>query len=166
MRNLKDTIKRIFLFYALLLFATLLTINVKAGDDIHVIPEPVSVTRTSGYFILPKHFAIEIKGNLPIVRNIAEDFSKKVSIVTGFIIDVENTKVNSPAIRLLLNESPDKDLGAEGYTLSVSSQGVLIHANQPAGLFYGLKTLLQLLPPEIESKTEVKHISWQIPALT
>ena len=39
----------------------------------------------------------------------------------------------------------------------------MISANQPAGLFYGVQTLLQLLPKEIESKTVAKA-SWTIPA--
>ena len=57
-------------------------------------------------------------------------------------------------------------MGDEGYEMSVSSKGIWIHANKPAGLFYGLKTLLQLLPPQIENKTFQKGIIWAIPAVT
>ncbi|MGL5619936.1 MAG: family 20 glycosylhydrolase, partial [Tannerellaceae bacterium] len=34
------------------------------------------------------------------------------------------------------------------------------------GLFYGMQTLLQLLPAEIESATAVKGIAWSLPAVT
>jgi len=44
-----------------------------------------------------------------------------------------------------------------------TSGGVIISANQPAGLFYGMQTLLQLLPKEIESKT-VSKANWSIAA--
>ena len=47
----------------------------------------------------------------------------------------------------------------------MTSSNVIIKANQPAGLFYGVQTLLQLLPKEIESKTLVKDVHWMIPSV-
>ncbi|MHA4810038.1 beta-N-acetylhexosaminidase [Flavitalea flava] len=40
----------------------------------------------------------------------------------------------------------DSILGNEGYRLGINVHGVRIEANEPAGLFYGRQTLLQLLP--------------------
>ena len=67
------------------------------------------------------------------------------------------------AIRFELNKIHDKELGDEGYRLSVKSTGIVITANKPAGLFYGAQTLWQLLPQEIESKTKVNGVNWQVP---
>jgi len=77
-------------------------------------------------------------------------------------------KAANPAatIRLLLNKTAEPTLGGEGYHLSVTPKGVVINANQPAGLFYGIQTFLQLLPKEIESHQLVKKASWQIPCTT
>jgi hexosaminidase len=55
-------------------------------------------------------------------------------------------------------------IGKEGYTLVSTANGVVITANAPAGLFYGMETLLQLLPKEIESKTAV-NVPWTIPSV-
>ena len=41
-------------------------------------------------------------------------------------------------------------LGDEGYELTIDATGVRIVAHQPAGLFYGVQTLRQLLPWSIE----------------
>jgi hexosaminidase len=42
------------------------------------------------------------------------------------------------------------DLGAEGYELTASHTAVRIVAAQPAGLFYGVQTMRQLLPVAVE----------------
>lgn len=63
----------------------------------------------------------------------------------------------------MLNKSFDSPIGKEGYRLHVDKKGVQISANNPVGLFYGIQTLSQLLPKEIESKTFVGGVSWKIP---
>jgi hexosaminidase len=63
----------------------------------------------------------------------------------------------------VLNKSFDSSLGKEGYRLQVNKNGVQISANNPVGLFYGMQTLGQLLPKEIESKTFISGVSWKIP---
>jgi hexosaminidase len=52
-----------------------------------------------------------------------------------------------PRIALALLDRPAPELGTEGYCLDIDVHGVRIAANQPAGCFYGVQTLLQLLPP-------------------
>jgi hexosaminidase len=55
-------------------------------------------------------------------------------------------------------------LGREGYTLDIASAGVQIRAAQPVGLFYGLQTLRQLLPPNIAG--EKQNHSLTLPCLS
>ena len=55
------------------------------------------------------------------------------------------------AIRLVLNPNDD-DRGNEGYKLEVRADGVRIVAREPAGLFYGVQTLRQMLPAAIEHR--------------
>jgi hexosaminidase len=52
----------------------------------------------------------------------------------------------------------------EGYELDVSTRGVRIRAATPAGLFYGVRTLIALLPPEIEGRV-TRQIPWEAPAV-
>ena len=59
----------------------------------------------------------------------------------------------------------DPNLGPEGYELTVATNGVEIRAPTEAGLFYGVQTLLQLLPPKIFSTNLVTNANWQVPCV-
>ena len=58
----------------------------------------------------------------------------------------------------------DASLPAEGYALSVSEKGVVFRASTPAGAFYAIQTLRQLLPPAIFHAAPVRA-DWAIPAV-
>jgi hexosaminidase len=53
----------------------------------------------------------------------------------------------------------------EGYRLVVSEDQIVITAQQPQGLFYGVETLRQLLPAELESKTAPPSDLWSVPVV-
>ena len=53
------------------------------------------------------------------------------------------------------------DSSEEGYELTITAISVTLQAYQPAGLFHGLQTLRQLLPPAIDRST-VQPGPWQI----
>lgn len=56
-------------------------------------------------------------------------------------------------------------LGEEGYLLVCTAAGLRITAATPAGLFYGGRTLLQLLPPEVFAAKPVGEVAWIVPAV-
>lgn len=143
----------------LLFFTTVLFAN----NDISIIPEPVKMTKGSGQYSLPSNFRIELNSDLPEIKFIATDLGNKIAIATGYKFDVEEKALSANNIRLYLNKIHNKEIGDEGYTLKVDAQGVLIEANKSAGLYYGTKTLLQLLPKDIESNTLVNRESWTMP---
>ena len=78
---------------------------------------------------------------------------KKVDAVSG----IENDLI----LRILKDK---KDIQPEGYKLKVKSGNISIVAGDPAGLFYGVQTLMQLLPASFLSNKskEVKLSGWII----
>jgi hexosaminidase len=73
-------------------------------------------------------------------------------------------KSEDNAINLELDESL-RDLNPEGYLLQITPNFISIKAPQPAGVFYGIQTLRQLLPVEIESQVGVNDIEWDASCL-
>jgi hexosaminidase len=130
-----------------------------------LIPAPVSETVNSGHFVLPHNILIEAQDEQRLGATL-EDLKKHLTIPTGYTATVSRQPNPNATIRLVLNQKPETALGNEGYTLSITPRAVLIRANQPAGLFYGVQTLLQLLPAEIESRQPVKMNSWEAPCVT
>ncbi len=132
---------------------------------ISLIPEPVSVQPGKGVFVLTEATPIGVPSGQPEVARLATYLTSKISPATGFTPKTTQSGGDG-GIQLLLNAKPDTRLGAEGYTLEATTTKVTIAANNPAGLFYGMQTLLQLLPKEIESKTPVRNVKWEIPAVS
>ena len=147
----------------LLLFALLFSFTKIYGQEaaLNLIPLPVQIQITESNFQLTASSGISF--NNPECGSIAEMLADKLKTSTGFSIRAKQN--TSATLQLNLNKVPVEKLGKEGYTLVSSPKGVIISANEPAGLFYGVQTLLQLLPPEIESKTSVK-IKWTVPGVT
>jgi hexosaminidase len=127
---------------------------------IRIIPQPVEIQQSDGVFLLVKTSTIGYDSQES--RKVAEMLSQKLNLSTGFSFTPQQIKTGS--IQFNLNKAPVAQTGKEGYTLESTKNGVVITANQPAGLFYGMQTLLQLLPKEIESKTPLT-MEWSVPAV-
>ncbi len=131
--------------------------------DIMIIPEPVSVVKSEGKYQLPERVVIAV----PLgdeIKIVGETLKDRLTTAANVSVEVGNV-LSGADIVLAINAQKDNKIGDEGYNLSVSTDKIVIRANQPAGLYYGVQTLLQLFPAEIESKTHVADVDWSVPAV-
>lgn len=130
------------------------------NEGINVIPVPLELTVTDSlsHFLLNKNTKLIVSS--PDLMQPAAFLAAKLKLSTGFDLKIEEGEASN-AIKLHLNTRVP--VGHEGYLLKSDKDGVTIEARTPQGAFYGVQTLLQLLPAEIESKKVVKNIDWTIP---
>src|SRR5688572_8176214 len=136
-------------------------ISVPSVSQVSIIPEPVSIQQNEGNYNFKSNITISSDAS---AKKVADWLKEKLSN-TG--LPLSTVSANEKAdIVLSLNKTANTTIGKEGYQLSTSANdGIKISANEPAGLFYGAQTLLQLLPPVIESKSLVQNVSWSVPVV-
>ena len=156
----KIAIKRLLFFITFLL---IIFSQANAEDSLAIIPKPLSVQMHSGHFVLSNATAIITSSNDADVKETIQWFIDKMETSTGYHLSTNKSSKNK--ISLILNKQADTSLHDEGYTLKVTPSNITITANKAAGLFYGLQTTLQLLPPQIESVTAVQNVEWTMPCV-
>ncbi|HEX3798280.1 MAG TPA: beta-N-acetylhexosaminidase [Verrucomicrobiae bacterium] len=129
-----------------------------------IIPAPVKMEVQSGSFVLPNGDSAKIIAT-PGAEDTAHYLADEVAPALGYKITIVNNNSSTAGTILLTTNDAKASLGEEGYELTVTPANVIIRAPTSAGLFYGVQSLLQLLPPEILSKTSVSGVKWEIPCV-
>ena len=135
-----------------------------AGMSQSLLPQPVSLTKGQGSFALPASLLISAPEDAATRKSLGL-FTKQLESATG--IKSSYLPTTSALLgKMVVRMHSSHNLPKEGYRLKVNGEGIELVGSDEAGIFYGLQTLLQLLPKEIESSTAVSGVSWTIPAVT
>ncbi len=130
---------------------------------IAVIPRPARMTVHTGRFRLTADTRIWTDH---ASAALGARFARYLEPATGLTFVLRSGGPQpSGGITLALDGSL-KRLGPEGYALDVTSSRVRIRAAEAAGLFYGVQTVLQLLPPAIYRGAPTEQREWLIPAVS
>lgn len=130
--------------------------NSISNESIGIIPLPSTYELKPGTFYITGQSSIGIDKSDPEMTALANYFNEEISDATGLSLPVNN----SGTIIFQLGEH--KELGEEGYQLSISADQLILSAYKHHGIFNGIQSVLQLLPPEIKSKTVQADATWSI----
>jgi len=137
-----------------------------AHTGVSIIPKPAKIETHSGHFQLGPNTKVVIETEFAEGMAVGEDLAAELRQATGFPVEVLKAagKTYKDAIILRTKGSLAR-LGNEGYLLSVSKGSVTIESPAPAGLFYGVQTFYQLLPPQVGAAGSAGGIRWSVPCV-
>ncbi len=119
-------------------------VNISA-QNVPVIPKPAVISEKEGNFTLDKNCSLQYDKSDDEVARIAGFFNEYLGDVYGF-----GLKPSQQGGAIQFKLSSQLQLGKEGYLLKVSPKSIIVTASAPNGLFYGMQTLKQMLPPEAD----------------
>jgi len=113
-----------------------------ADPNLGIIPAPVSLKKASGEFTLSRQTIV-----------LADTISNKsVVFLTGYLqnnkmlpLQLKTNDGSGAANSIVLTAAGTDNLPPDGYRLTITPQQILV-AGKGAGLFYGIQTLIQLIP--------------------
>ncbi|RTE53571.1 beta-N-acetylglucosaminidase [Arenibacter aquaticus] len=110
-----------------------------------IIPKPMSLVGSKGSFLVNGNTYIS---NPEALRTEAEYLSEMLGSAIGTQLPMESSKTGEGGITLKLDGNIENE---EGYELVVEYNSITISGKTAKGVFYGIQTLRQLMPPTIES---------------
>ena len=132
--------------------------SIFAQNEYNIIPIPQKLEAQSGVFTVNEKTVVV--GN-STWQEVAELLNTQLNNAGGWrkkIVINSSKKINN-SIQFIQNER----IAEEGYILEVSQKQVVISSKTAKGAFYGVQTLLQLLPTEIFKDSKSEGVKWTIP---
>ncbi|MDD4820587.1 MAG: beta-N-acetylhexosaminidase [Flavobacteriales bacterium] len=134
---MKKTLLAILMLSCIVVFAQQRT----KTPQLNIIPEPVSIKATDGSYTVSRSTKIYITDATS--EKTAQYLSDYYNKNYGYPLQITKKKTDKDVITLK-NTANGQITG--GYNLTVSEKGIEIAGNEASGVFYGVQTLIQLLP--------------------
>ena len=143
--------------FAVLLLSLFAAASSLAAD---ILPKPVRLEPREGFFVLDAGTRIAVE---TATRRSGQYLAERLRRATGLPLPVGETAGNNTID--LTTARANTTLGDEGYEMDISSHAVVVRAPGDDGVFHGIQTLLQLLPPQVLSDTPINGVEWKISCL-
>ncbi|MEX2715936.1 MAG: beta-N-acetylhexosaminidase [Candidatus Sigynarchaeum springense] len=129
---------------------------------VNIIPLPERSSRKDGHFVIGKQHCISCN---PPFERVASFLANCINQASTFVLPVKVITSVADVSRGIVFRLKH-GMHAEGYELDVSESGIEVAASEPAGAFYAVQTLRQLLDPAIDDPAILpKRDSWEVPCI-
>lgn len=137
--------------FTFLLIMTIFSVSLKAADIIRLIPQPADIQMQSGTLILSGSVDISYSSALNNEAALLSEYLHESKLTAKLCTDKPDAMIQLKLSQAFLPAHK------EGYILQISNQNIQIKSSSPAGIFYGIQTLRQLIG---------KYPDRQLPQLT
>jgi hexosaminidase len=131
------------------------SLEIALMSELSLIPQPQKIVHQKGSF----HFSSRITIVADFANRENATYLKKMLAPIPKISAAPGQKIKL-SLGLL-----EKTIGKEGYQLKITPKEITIQAASPTGVLYGIQTLRQLLPAELENGENLDSVSWEIPCV-
>ncbi|OHS96339.1 Beta-hexosaminidase [Tritrichomonas foetus] len=125
-----------------------------------IVPYPNSMTVHGGQWSITKDSQIGYNPNFADAQKLANFISDSLVSPLGYRLKVVS---DQPSFGIYLDQESES---IDEYTLSMDQNVATIYGKNYERLFNGFQSLLQILPPQIYSKTAQTGIEWTAPCVT
>lgn len=124
---------------------------------VNIIPMPLELVEHGENYRINQETTIYMHGDQGLLEPTANYLKERLETSNRSVsIQLSNDTSSAKGIHFILNQAQDDDLGTEGYQLE-SYENLIIRANNPSGIFYGVQTLFQLLPEAVYAETPQEY---------
>jgi len=141
----------------IILFLQLITGASTMAQKVSIIPQPVEIVmpEIAGKFVITKNTVIVLEGS---------GLEKSAASLNDYLLKLYGYKLTTAKQAVAKNtiilnfERMDKQIPG-AYTITVNKDGVYVAGDNETGVFYGIQTLLQLLPLQKEDSLDIPYVS-------
>lgn len=128
--------------------------------NVRVIPQPSHIRQEQGTFKINSKTVIYLQEENPEMIRVAGFLNEKLSAAAGFTIEIKGNAIDNLGKKgiFLMNSG----IQAEAYHINVTPERIILEYGTGSGAFYGIQTILQLLPVEIFA-TSKQYVQWTVP---
>jgi len=136
-----------FLKIILISFVT----NSAFGQSASIIPIPISVEFKKGVFRLSKSTIIAGCSD----SELCSYLQSQIKAITSIELNTKNERQSNDKSTIVLTRTKEYNAESESYKLTISENQIEISASSGKGLFYGIQSLIQLIPVKKYPKIEI-----------
>src|ERR1700712_2571698 len=130
-----------------------------AQQQVRIIPQPNEVQVNAGSFLFSNCTRIRTDSAL---QDAVLPLLTKLKTAAG----IDPGSSNDCNVKSEIAATIDKNMADdESYKLVITPGKIVLRAGGAAGVFYGMQSILQLLPPAIEMSTVQQGIKWTVPCV-
>ena len=132
----------------------LLRISTKASR-LKSSPQPAVLVNLEGTFTLNSETKIFLNNESSETKNIVSFLTRHLEIFYGIKNNAVAYSSSAKRKSVFIKLNPTLNIGKEGYHLIVTRKEIILEAAAPNGLFYGIQTIIQLMPAAKQQVSEV-----------
>jgi len=167
MKTLKITrIPKITVLFVVMC-ATASTLSAQT-NTYNIVPKPAKLKPQQGQFVFNSETQIVAPvGNDAYMYNAVFVLLERLLLSTGLNVKITDNPAGSikPDKNMVYCKLVRSITNREAYKMNITKDRIEIEAGAPAGIFYAMQTVRQLLPPEINRDVHAKDVVWAVPCV-